>query len=366
MGNEKETKSIISAGMSFFTDLGKNTLTGIRILAGVLQYIFNPAHWGHSKRRIIHEVKQAFHRTLNKPTKEHNPPTECEPNSNCFGVKLTGEGRGYLGFKVSDTFLNSIVKISDAQIKEVNALNHQNKNFDIVIDRVAKKVIIEIDVEKIIYDIMDDPENKGKIEEEITKLAIGKIIEEADSSLKKLANITGGQFSKYADSQLLSGVGKRLYQSYKKQKDEPKYPVENPMQLSETVLPMSPNAKTGESPNVRDNSQQEEQMAEFFSMTVPRSRLGSYERLISANPGLQIKTANAEDARNNLSNSPPTPNATLKLLRDHSDISNAVKAKVYFNDGALKHYLTNNFDAAIERYLQAEKLFKKKEEFMMI
>ncbi|VVC42736.1 Tetratricopeptide repeat,Tetratricopeptide-like helical domain, partial [Cinara cedri] len=54
-------------------------------------------------------------------------------------------------------------------------------------------------------------------------------------------------------------------------------------------------------------------------------------------------------------------NAALKLLRDHSDISNVVKAKVYFNDGALKHDLMKDFDAAIERYSQAEELFKKEE-----
>lgn len=54
-------------------------------------------------------------------------------------------------------------------------------------------------------------------------------------------------------------------------------------------------------------------------------------------------------------------NAALKLLRDHSDISDVVKAKVYFNGGALKHDLMNNFDAAIERYSQAEELFKKEE-----
>jgi len=54
-------------------------------------------------------------------------------------------------------------------------------------------------------------------------------------------------------------------------------------------------------------------------------------------------------------------NAALKLLHDHPDISDVVKAKVYFNDGALKHDLMKNFDAAIARYLQAEELFKKEE-----
>lgn len=54
-------------------------------------------------------------------------------------------------------------------------------------------------------------------------------------------------------------------------------------------------------------------------------------------------------------------NAALKLLHDHYDISDVVKAKVYFNDGALKHDLMKDFDAAIERYSQAEELFKKEE-----
>lgn len=320
MGKETE-KNIINRTtqkgqlQSFFAGFGEKIMQGVKIVGGLAKYVGTPANWGKSGKHIIYDGKQVVNEILGNPVNKNGYVhlTKVEPNSNYFGIKLIGEGGGYLGFKTSDTLINSIARISDAQIKEVNTLNDENAIFDIAINRVAKKIIIEIDVYKIINDITADPDNKGKTKEEIKRLVIGKIIKEADSSLKKLANIVGGEFSKYADSQLLAGVGKRLYQPYEKQKDESKSPAENPTQPSETVLPMSPNVKTGESLNVKDNPQQEEQIKESsFSMTVPCSRLGSYEKLISTNPGLQIKAANVEDVSNNTSNPLPTPNANVK------------------------------------------------------
>lgn len=297
MGNEKETeKNIIKKSQlqSFFAGFGEKIMQGVKIVGEEVKFFLNPMHAGYSKHRIMHEVKQAFYRALGKPTEDYDPPTELEPNSECFGIKLTGEGGGYLGFKASDTLINSIAEISDEQIDKVNALNDENKNFNIVIDRVAKKIVIEIDVEEIINGITTDPDNKGKSEEEIKRLVIGKIIEEADSGLKELAGIVGGEFKKYADSQLLTGIGKKLYQSSEK-KDESKSPAENPTEpkkqpfgSSEIVSKAaSPNVnKTRESLNITDDTDS--------SLTNPYHMLhrkpnpqGGFERLISRDPRIK-------------------------------------------------------------------------------
>ncbi|MBD0390993.1 hypothetical protein IC220_00735 [Wolbachia endosymbiont of Pentalonia nigronervosa] len=308
MGNEKETeKNIINKttqkgqSQSFLVGLGKKIMQGVKIVGEEVKFFLNPMHAGYSKHRIMHEVKQAFYRALGKPTEDYDPPTELEPNSECFGIKLTGEGGGYLGFKASDTLINSIAGISDEQIDKVNALNDENKNFNIVIDRVAKKIVIEIDVEEIINGITTDPDNKGKIEEEIKRLVIGKIIEEADSGLKELAGIVGGEFKKYADSQLLTGIGKKLYQSSEK-KDESKSPAEeNPTKpkkqsFGSSEIVSKPNVnKTEEmlhATNSQDTQQQKAQVEKAFSMTNPRDMLRSFEEFKATNVQNVSKASN--------------------------------------------------------------------------
>lgn len=238
MGNDKKNVQEV-AKKSFLGQVGGFITTGASIVFEEIKYFLNPMNWGHSGRRVWHEVKQVANQVLRKPIKEYFSRVKTEPYSE-YSIRIAEQGGGYVVIKASDIFTGKIQEMSDAQIDKVNALSDENKNFDIHFDPAKKKIEIEIDVYKIINDITDDPDNKGKTEEEIKKLAIGKIIEEADSSLKKLANIVGGEFSKYADSQLLTGVGKRLYQPYEKQKDESKSPPKKSHGSSEDVLPQNP------------------------------------------------------------------------------------------------------------------------------
>lgn len=329
MGNEKETeKNIINRTTqkgqlrSFFAGYGKKIMKGLKIVGGLAKYVVTPANWGKSGKYIIYDGKQVVNEilgnTLDKDGYVH--PPKLNPHSKC-SMEIKGKGGRSLVFKASEVFIGNIAEMSDAQINEVNALNDKNKNFDIVIDQEAKKIIIEIDVENIVSDIKANVDqitaeikakNKGRneeeverlIKEEIERLAIGKIIEQADAGLKGFAKISGGELRKYTDSQLLTDTGKELYQAYEKQE---KSPAENPTKPS---VPMLPNVKTLES--FKDNRQQEEHMGEsFFSMTVPRSRLSSYEKLISTSPGLQVKATNVEDV-SNVSNPSSAPNANVK------------------------------------------------------
>lgn len=298
MGNDKKNVQEV-AKKSFLGQVGGFITNGASIVFEEIKYFLNPMNWGHSGRRVWHEVKQVANQVLRKPIKEYFSRVKTEPYSE-YSISIAEQGGGYVVIKASDIFTGKIQEMSDAHIKEVNALNDENTIFDIVIDRVAKKIIIEIDVKKIVSDIEANVDkitdeikanNKGKdeeeikmlVEEEIERLAIGKIIEAVDSATKGFAEINGGELKTHTDSTLLTGIGKTLYQPYKKQKDESKSPAENPTRPSEAVLP-SQTIPNGASHDVVKDSDS--------SLTNPNDMLhqksgktqGNYEHILSKDP----------------------------------------------------------------------------------
>lgn len=354
MGNEKETeKNIINKttqkgqSQSFLVGLGKKIMQGVKIVGGLAKYVVTPTNFGKSGKHIIYDGKQVVNEILGNPVDENGyvHPSKLEPHSKC-SIEIKGKGGGSVVFKASMIFIGNIAEMSDAQINEVNALSDENKNFDIVI-RAANKIVIEIDVENIVSDIEANVDkitseikakNKGKNEEEIERLvkkeierlAIGKIIEEADAGLKGFAKISGGELKKYTDSQLLTDIGKELYQSYETQKDESKSPAKNPTESKKQSFGSSEIVSKAASPyvsNTKETNPQDtqEQMEEFFSMTVPRSRSNSYDSVISKNPNtllgmnfVQHDPSQTEIDVSRMLNSPSTPNVSDKKGKGYS------------------------------------------------
>lgn len=204
---------------SFFSKIVDVLKTGGKIIAEGTKYFVNPMNWGHSSNRIGHEAKQAFNRAVGRPEEKYLSPIRLTEDSKNLGIqvrKLQDEnGKEILGvvhITVPKVLIGDVFKLDDESNKlKIEEFNENSEYLKIRFDLGAEKIVIEIDVRKIIKGIKDDSKNVGKSEEEIRKLAIGEIIKEADKGVKGLASITGGEFEKYVDVGLLKGVGERLY-----------------------------------------------------------------------------------------------------------------------------------------------------------
>ncbi|BFD48173.1 MAG: hypothetical protein DMENIID0003_12470 [Wolbachia endosymbiont of Sergentomyia squamirostris] len=176
------------------------------------------ASTGEMKHDATVSLKKAVGIDVPEEEREYDPPIETTQASKDLGVQITEQkkGIGKVSFLVSRTLTGDIPYLNDEQLNKIKALKSEYSN--ITIHREENKIVIEIDVKKIIEDIKTDSKNKGKIPEEIKKLAIEEIKQKVDGNLKDLAKITGGEFKVHTDLKLLYGIAEKLYKEYDNQK----------------------------------------------------------------------------------------------------------------------------------------------------
>jgi hypothetical protein len=195
-------------------------------------YPAKPSNWLKSYGEISHDIKNGVRYVTGNQPEEYNSPIGTLQASKDLGMQIIGYGKGRVKFRVSRILTGDIPHLSPEQLDKI-----KKDLTNITIDREGSKIIIEIDVKKIINDIKADPNNEGISEEQIKKLAIKKIEQEVDHSLKGIAKITDGELKKHTDLKLLYGIAEKLYQGYDDKK-------EDTVKSSETVKPIGMPSET--------------------------------------------------------------------------------------------------------------------------
>lgn len=231
-----ETTLEVCMAESIWAKIGGAVKTGVeatgRVFALVPKALIYPikkpfASTGEMKHDATVSLKKAVGIDVPEEEREYDPPIETTQASKDLGVQITEQkkGIGKVSFLVSRTLTGDIPYLNDEQLNKIKALKSEYSN--ITIHREENKIVIEVDVKKIIEDIKTDSKNKGKSPEEIKKLAIEEIKQKVDGNLKDLAKITGGEFKVHTDLKLLYGTAEKLYKEYdnQKQSSEAKKPA---------------------------------------------------------------------------------------------------------------------------------------------
>ncbi len=222
-----ETTLEVCMAESIWAKIGGAVKTGVeatgRVFALVPKALIYPikkpfASTGEMKHDATVSLKKAVGIDVPEEEREYDPPIETTQASKDLGVQITEQkkGIGKVSFLVSRTLTGDIPYLNDEQLNKIKALKSEYSN--ITIHREENKIVIEVDVKKIIEDIKTDSKNKGKSPEEIKKLAIEEIKQKVDGNLKDLAKITGGEFKVHTDLKLLYGIAEKLYKEYDNQK----------------------------------------------------------------------------------------------------------------------------------------------------
>lgn len=222
-----ETTLEVCMAESIWAKIGGAIKTGVeatgRVFALVPKALIYPikkpfASTGEMKHDATVSLKKAVGIDVPEEEREYDPSIETTQASKNLGVQITEQkkGIGKVSFLVSRTLTGDIPYLNDEQLNKIKALKSEYSN--ITIHREENKIVIEVDVKKIIEDIKTDSKNKGKSPEEIKKLAIEEIKQKVDGNLKDLAKITGGEFKVHTDLKLLYGTGEKLYKEYDNQK----------------------------------------------------------------------------------------------------------------------------------------------------
>ncbi len=220
-----ETTLEVCMAESIWDKIGGAVKTGVeatgRVFALVPKALIYPikkpfASTGEMKHDATVSLKKAVGIDVPEEEREYDPPIETTQASKDLGVQITEQkkGIGKVSFLVSRTLTGDIPYLNDEQLNKIKALKSEYSN--ITIHREENKIVIEVDVKKIIEDIKTD--YKGKSPEEIKKLAIEEIKQKVDGNLKDLAKITGGEFKVHTDLKLLYGIAEKLYKEYDNQK----------------------------------------------------------------------------------------------------------------------------------------------------
>ncbi len=209
---------------SIWAKIGGVVKTGVkatdRVLALVPKALIYPiekpfASTGEMKHDATVSLKEAVGIDVPKEKREYDPPIETTQASENLGVEITEQkkGTGKVAFLASRTLTGDIPYLNDEQLGKIK-VGLPN----VTIFREENKIVIEVDVKKIIEDIKTDSKNKGKSPEEIKELVLKGIANKVDEDLKKLAEITGGEFKVHTDLKLLNGIAEKLYKEYDNQK----------------------------------------------------------------------------------------------------------------------------------------------------
>lgn len=206
---------------SIWAKIGGAVKTGVkatvRVFALVPKALIYPikkpfASMGEMKHDATVSLKEAFGINAPEEEKKYDPPIETTQASKNLGVEIKKQEKGKVVFLASRTLTGDIPYLNDERLREIKALKSEYSN--ITIHREENKIVIEVDVKKIIEEI----KNKGKSPEEIKKLSIEEIKQKVDGNLKNLAKITGGEFKVHTDLKLLYGIAEKLYKEYDNQK----------------------------------------------------------------------------------------------------------------------------------------------------
>lgn len=179
-------------------------------------YPIKPSNWFKSGGELRHDIKNGGRYIIGNPLEEYDPPIETTQASEDLGVQIMEQkkGTGKVTFLASRTLTGDIPYLTPERLGEIK----QNLP-NVTIFKEENKVVIEVDVKKIIEDIKKN--NPGIDEKRIKELALEKIAEGAEGvggNLKKLAKITGGEFKVHTDLKLLYGIAEKLYKEYDNQK----------------------------------------------------------------------------------------------------------------------------------------------------
>lgn len=240
-----ETTLEVCMAESIWAKIGGAVKTGVeatgRVFALVPKALIYPikkpfASTGEMKHDATVSLKKAVGIDVPEEEREYDPPIETTQASKDLGVQITEQkkGIGKVSFLVSRTLTGDIPYLNDEQLNKIKALKSEYSN--ITIHREENKIVIEVDVKKIIEYIKTDSKNKGKSPEEIKKLALQGIADSINGDLKKLAGITGGEFKIHTDLKLLNGIAEKLYKEYDNQKQSSDKVVKSDVgQPSETI-----------------------------------------------------------------------------------------------------------------------------------
>ncbi|WP_265037120.1 hypothetical protein [Wolbachia endosymbiont (group A) of Anomoia purmunda] len=225
---------------SIWAKIGGAVKTGVkatgRVFALVPKALIYPirkpfASTGEMKHDATVSLKKVVNINVPEEEKEYDPPIETTQASKNLGVQITEQkkGTGKVSFLASRTLTGDIPYLSPEQLDKIK------KGLpNITIFREENKIVIEVDVEKIIKKIKDD--NPGINEKAIKELALKEIFNKVDCNLKGLAKITGGEFKIHTDLKLLNGIAEKLYKEYDNQKQSLDKVVKSDVgQPSETI-----------------------------------------------------------------------------------------------------------------------------------
>lgn len=206
---------------------------GAKALFGGIIYPIQPKNWFKSWGEMWHDIKNGGSSIIGDPLEEYDPPIETTQASKDLGVQITEQKKeiGKVSFLASRTLTGDIPYLNDEQLGKT-----KTDSSNVTIFRGENKIVIEVDVKKIIEDIKADSKNKGKSPEEIKKLALQGIADSINGDLKKLAGITDGEFKVHTDLKLLYGIAEKLYKEYDDQKQSLEKAVKSDIgQPSETL-----------------------------------------------------------------------------------------------------------------------------------
>ncbi|AGJ99144.1 hypothetical protein wNo_07480 [Wolbachia endosymbiont of Drosophila simulans wNo] len=165
-----------------------------------------------------HDAKVSLKNAVSDVPKEeekYDPPIKTTEASKYLGIQIIKQEKGKVSFLASRTLTGDIPYLSPEKLDEI-----REDLPNITIFREENKIVIEVDVEKIIQEIKD--KNLGMDEKVMKKYALEGIYNKIDCDLKNLAKITGGEFKVHTDRKLLYGIAEKLYSGYdsKKQKSQ--------------------------------------------------------------------------------------------------------------------------------------------------
>ncbi|MFT4313800.1 MAG: hypothetical protein AB3P11_01580 [Wolbachia pipientis] len=145
--------------------------------------------------------------------KKYDPSIKTTEASKYLGIQITKQEKGKVSFLASITLTGDIPYLSPEKLDKIR------KDLpNITIFREENKIVIEVDVEKIIQEIKD--KNPGIDEKVMKKYALEGIYNKIDCDLKNLEKITGGEFKVHRDRKLLYDIAEKLYSGYDSKKQQ--------------------------------------------------------------------------------------------------------------------------------------------------
>ncbi|MDF0607535.1 hypothetical protein HSX44_01290 [Wolbachia endosymbiont of Onchocerca gibsoni] len=171
-----------------------------------------------SINEMQHDAKVSLKKTAGvnvpKEEKKYNPPIGTTEASKNLGVQVIKQGKGLVIFLASRTLTGDISCLTEKQLDKIEELNSRYSS--VHMDKENNRIMITVDVEKIISSIRSNSKHREKSQEEVKQLVINKIYDEADRTLKGIARVAGGEFVTHTDRKLLYGIGEMLYQKSNK------------------------------------------------------------------------------------------------------------------------------------------------------